>query len=967
MSTIVRTTRRSVFSVLVLTLAASTLLVAGPAKAATVSDDTSSQFGAGSSSGVIVAGRSDGEIALSVGNGFSDSKVNGSGSSITVPISTPGTFDNVPRVVTDKYGTLYAVFTGTVAGIHSAFFVGSRDGGVSWDGDLLTSAIEAPTMLPKNTTQSGDNDASFLPDIAVDDSVSPPRIYVVFLDDRAADAFGNDGLSAPSDVYVTSSATGASGATWTSIQQVNTLTSAGLGAGNNLGSINGGPRIALSPTNSDMYLVWNNDPSVFSDYNIYFSKADRTPTDGAFVFGSEVRIDDNSGTGDQRISGAPSIAVDASGKVYVAYEDTRDSVNPGGTTDSEIRMTAFTPTGTISSPPAASIEVHSDPGGDGVTDTLYSKTPEIVIQNGSPVRVFIAFEQETTGVQTMISRSTDGGTTFPAADEETLPGSGNMQYPDILLDMAGNPLVTRTSIAAGTFVSNRSTDGGTSYAGNVQVNSGAPGTAWIGSLASNPWGDFVAVWRDTRESGSLFSWMSTDGSTWGQRYGGTGTFTSRVIDLGDDSSNPGNFTADRQLLGGGFTGSTGTSIKFQFRGASSAADVASQPFSGPDGTASSFYSGTSVQALESTSTNLDGKRYVQYQATLTNINGGAGSGLTPVLHSISLEYGADASLTRIAGSDRYKTSVAISANRFAAGSANALVVASGETFADALPGGPLSGVLSGPLLLTKKGSLPFDVAGEITRVLAADSGDTDVYLLGGPAAITTAVESAITTLRPDIGLKRIGGTNRVHTSRLIAEEMDLIRAVKGLPAASKAFLSVSTNFPDALAASSPGSSSTVDGSFMSILLTGTGALDPMIKEYLQAKSGSLKTVYATGGTAALSAATIAEADAVIETVERLFGADRYATATAIDGKFFTGSLAPTCISVPTGENFPDALSGGSHAGSKSCPIVLVKKTGLPSATSAYVSGNAASIGGGFVYGGTAVVPDTIKSALESIY
>jgi putative cell wall-binding protein len=948
---------------LLITLAPTTVV-----RAATISDDTTAQLSAGTTSGSRVMTRDDGEITLSVTTGNPDTKVNGAGTTITIP-RLSGAFDNVPRVVTDKFGTLYAVFTGTVGGVHSVYFAGSRDGGVTWDGNLLTSAIDAPTILPKDTTQASDNNAATLPDIAVDDSVSPPRAYVAFLDDRGADAFGNAGLSGVSDVYVTSMTPGTSGASWTTMRMANSLTTVGRGAANIVGSatnINGGPRIALSPVTSDVYVTWNNDPSVSGDYNVYFTKANRSVTDGMFVFDTEVRIDDNSASTPNNLSVAPSMAVDKNGKVYIAYEDTRDSAaNPP---NSEVRLAAFTPTSPLTAQPA-SIEVHSDPGGAGVTDAFISSAPEIAVSSAATPVVIIAFEQEQSGpaIQTLVSRSTDGGTTFPAGNETVLLGA-DTHYPDVAIDTYGDVVVVREDTTSGEVISNISSDSGLTYGTNTTIPSGASTTSYLPSVAVNLAGDAVALWVDDRESSSIWSGINLGSvTTWDQRYGTNGTFTSRVIDLGDDSANPGNFMADRVVLGGGFSGATASDLKFQFRGGTSTTDIASQPFTGSDGSASSFYTGTSVQAQEATSTNLDGKRYLQYQATLTNINGGATSGLTPTFRSVSVDFGGDAPMTRLAGADRYKSAVAIANNRFTSGSANSLVITTGEVFADALPGGPLAGILEGPLLITRRDSLPPDVAGAITNLLKADTGDTDVYLLGGPAAVSTTVENAIKALRSDIGLKRIGGGNRVETSKLVADEMDSIRTSLGMAPVSAAFLSRKDNFPDALAAASPGASKSVKANYMSVLLTGGDALDPTIKTYLQSKAASLTNLYVTGGTAAIKDAVVSDADSVVGVVERLAGSDRYATAIEIGKKFYVGALLPTCISVPTGENFPDALTGGPHAGSKNCPIVMTKKANIPGPSSTYVSSNAASIGGGFVYGGTSVVPDSIKSAFESLY
>ena len=72
------------------------------------------------------------------------------------------------------------------------------------------------------------------------------------------------------------------------------------------------------------------------------------------------------------------------------------------------------------------------------------------------------------------------------------------------------------------------------------------------------------------------------------------------------------------------------------------------------------------------------------------------------------------------GSDRLATAIAISVQAFPTkGSAKAVVLAGGWSFADALAGAPLAAAKGGPLLLTATASLDARVATEIARVLPA--------------------------------------------------------------------------------------------------------------------------------------------------------------------------------------------------------------------------------------------------------
>lgn len=110
-------------------------------------------------------------------------------------------------------------------------------------------------------------------------------------------------------------------------------------------------------------------------------------------------------------------------------------------------------------------------------------------------------------------------------------------------------------------------------------------------------------------------------------------------------------------------------------------------------------------------------------------------------------------VTRIAGSDRYSTSVAI-AKKFT--SPSSAYVATGEAFPDALTGGARAGGVDAPLLLTRRFTLPGGVDQQLTRLAPAD-----VYVLGGTTAITSRVQSEIAhgAIKPVIRKKPIVSWN----------------------------------------------------------------------------------------------------------------------------------------------------------------------------------------------------------------
>lgn len=91
-----------------------------------------------------------------------------------------------------------------------------------------------------------------------------------------------------------------------------------------------------------------------------------------------------------------------------------------------------------------------------------------------------------------------------------------------------------------------------------------------------------------------------------------------------------------------------------------------------------------------------------------------------------------ASITRIAGSDRYDTSEKL--NRAAFTSAGTVYLATGENFPDALSGATAAGFTSSPLFAVPPTCVPQAVLDDITRF-----GAKKVVLLGGPGTLSESV------------------------------------------------------------------------------------------------------------------------------------------------------------------------------------------------------------------------------------
>jgi putative cell wall-binding protein len=313
-------------------------------------------------------------------------------------------------------------------------------------------------------------------------------------------------------------------------------------------------------------------------------------------------------------------------------------------------------------------------------------------------------------------------------------------------------------------------------------------------------------------------------------------------------------------------------------------------------------------------------------------NGGASdaSSYTADTWTLSSSGASSATPTRVSGANRQQTAVAASQAQFPTdASANAVVLARADDFADALAGGPLAAAKDGPLLLTSSGALDDVTKAEIERVLP--SGGT-VYLLGGTSALSSAVASQISALG-DVAT-RVAGSDRFATAVAVASEL-------GNP--STVFEVSGTAFPDAVSA--------VPAAIQqhaAILLTNSTHEVASTSAYLAAHATMR---YAVGGPAAW-----ADPSAIA-----LAGADRYATSEAVALAFF-----PTTdgVDIASGAAFPDALAAGPVAGANDQPVLLAPPSGaLPEPLSAYLSTHAANISSVQVFGGAAAVSDAVASEI----
>jgi putative cell wall-binding protein len=282
-----------------------------------------------------------------------------------------------------------------------------------------------------------------------------------------------------------------------------------------------------------------------------------------------------------------------------------------------------------------------------------------------------------------------------------------------------------------------------------------------------------------------------------------------------------------------------------------------------------------------------------------------------------------------------------------------VVIATGENWPDALGGSALAGVHGGPILLTLTAVLPDPVMTEIRRLDA-----TDAIILGGPGAVSPAVETALAAELGAASVRRLGGPTRYETAELIA------RAVASAPESrfeGTAFVATGLNFPDALA----GSPLAAAGHWPILLAPETG----MTPSTLATMSDiGVTDVLILGGTGVVSSAIETALNAAATgDVTRLAGPTRYETAAAV-ATYGTdeAGLSYAYTALATGENFPDALAGGVLQG-RDRGVMLLTHTGvLTQSTANVLTGEAESIAHLRYLGGPGAVSQAVRNSVEAI-
>ena len=234
--------------------------------------------------------------------------------------------------------------------------------------------------------------------------------------------------------------------------------------------------------------------------------------------------------------------------------------------------------------------------------------------------------------------------------------------------------------------------------------------------------------------------------------------------------------------------------------------------------------------------------------------------------------------------------------------------------------------------------------------ILADPGYSAVHLradtdtLTDPATALDPGEQDDVLADPPLRVERAAGGTRTGTAVAVSR--------RTVALADTVVIARAGDFADALAGAPLAAA--LDGP---LLLSGDGGLDPATMAEVE-RLGATRAVV-LGGPAAVGPAVVDQLTDAGLTVERIAGADRYATAAAIAAAVESPGDGPVFLA--TGEGFADGVSAAGVAGALGAPVVLTASSGITDEALALLEGRDVVI-----VGGPAAVPESVAGRVTTV-
>ena len=304
----------------------------------------------------------------------------------------------------------------------------------------------------------------------------------------------------------------------------------------------------------------------------------------------------------------------------------------------------------------------------------------------------------------------------------------------------------------------------------------------------------------------------------------------------------------------------------------------------------------------------------------------------------------DQATKRIAGETAEDTMQAIVQTTFP-DPVKEVVLATSESYWDALSANSLAGSLNAPVLLTKHGQLPEQTIAELKRLKTSK-----VVVCGGENAISNDVVAQLKEL--NIEVERIAGTWASDTANDIAQK---------LANTDTAVVTTSWGYEDALSAASYAYANNAP---IFLANYNTATLDASSIQTMKDKG--VKKVYIVGGASVVSPEVEAQLSAAGITVERIAGETAYDTSAKLATRLISLGMSANNMAIATGWGYTDALAGAALCGKQKSVMVLADNTNQ-TAINDVVAANKHAIQNYYIFGGTSVVGDIATDALKGVF
>lgn len=316
----------------------------------------------------------------------------------------------------------------------------------------------------------------------------------------------------------------------------------------------------------------------------------------------------------------------------------------------------------------------------------------------------------------------------------------------------------------------------------------------------------------------------------------------------------------------------------------------------------------------------------------------------------------EATILRVSGGDRIATATSVARTGWS--TAPRVLLATAVDYPDAVSAAAYASSLDAPLLLTQPNTLSTNVADALK-----DLRTSQVTILGGEGAVSYDVERQLVSLGMQVD--RLAGASRYATAAALADQVARRGPVSVVAIALGDRGDGRDAWPDALAAASLAALRNP----IPTLLTGRSTLPQATRLSLARIKPS--QVILLGGTGAIDMKVQRELEGLGYKVERLDGANRYATAVTVataamdrsDGGH--GELNPDAAVFVSGEGFADALGAGALAAHLGAPLLLVPGEVLANEVDAFVRSNQEALGSGILVGGQKVVGEFVVKELAA--